>query len=132
MSASINFALGCRANVDGWCETHSTDTGPSWCVDALKDAVRRARFHERENYARWQEAEGTLASLGIRPWQPDDGDSRCKECGRPNVVWFADNTIWNAVMGDGHGVLCPTCFALRADQHLPSRPIWRLTTEARG
>lgn len=46
----------CRASIDGWCETHSTGAGPAWCVDALKDALRRARFHERENYAREQEA----------------------------------------------------------------------------
>ncbi len=51
------------------------------------------------------------------------------DCGHPNPIWFADNELWNAVMGgegakdDPGGVLCPTCFMLKAGEVLRvSRP----------
>ncbi|MAG25057.1 hypothetical protein CMI47_05695 [Candidatus Pacearchaeota archaeon] len=46
------------------------------------------------------------------------------DCGHPNPIWFADNELWNAVMGgdgatdDPGGVLCPTCFMLKAGEVL--------------
>ncbi len=55
----------------------------------------------------------------VRPWVPADGDSRCQECGHPNYPWYADDEVWNLVMGgpgatdDPGGVLCITCFAHR-------------------
>lgn len=111
----------CSASIDGWCETHSTPDGPSWCVDALRDALRRARFHERENYARWHEANALLERLDVKQWTPEDGDGRCQECWRPNPIWHADHAVWNEVMGGEGGVLCPTCFTARAPYI-----IWRL------
>lgn len=35
----------------------------------------------------------------------------CKKCGRPNVVWFAPNEMWNKYVRDNEpGILCPVCF----------------------
>jgi hypothetical protein len=92
-----------------------------WLGD-VADQLRRARFHERENYVRWKEAETVLDDLGIQDWEPMDGDERCQSCGRPNPVWFTDNDVWNTVMPDD-GILCPTCFMLKADDAM-GQPIW--------
>jgi hypothetical protein len=72
----------------------------------------------------WQWFDDLLAALPLddpaaatpaeRPWRPEDGDTRCQECGRPNPVWFTDHATWNSVMGSEAGILCPTCFALKA------------------
>jgi hypothetical protein len=97
-----------------------------WLDDA-KTQLRRARFHERENYQRWQDAQAILDRLGIRPWRPEDGDSRCQQCGRPNVTWFAPHTVWNGVMGSEAGILCPTCFAHKADEWRGQGFVWRLS-----
>jgi hypothetical protein len=43
-------------------------------------------------------------------------EATCQRCGGPNVVWFAPNYVWNEVMPDDGGVLCPTCFILAAYQ----------------
>lgn len=41
----------------------------------------------------------------------------CDGCGEPDTTglgadtfWFADNHLWNAVMGGEVGTLCPECF----------------------
>ncbi len=38
----------------------------------------------------------------------------CQECGKENVSWYADNDLWNAVMPDDGGILCPQCFEKKA------------------
>lgn len=38
----------------------------------------------------------------------------CQQCGGPNFVWFAANDVWNKVIPERVGVLCPRCFAERA------------------
>ena len=54
----------------------------------------------------------------------DDSPGDKADCGHPNPIWFADNELWNAVMGgraakdDPGGVLCPTCFMLKAGEVL--------------
>ena len=58
-----------------------------------------------------------------RAWRPEDGDSRCQQCGRPNPIWFAPDRLWNHVVGgdpgrEAQGVLCPSCFAAKADELL--------------
>lgn len=55
-----------------------------------------------------------LSDLDVRPWRPSDGDTRCQQCGRPNVVWSAPHDLWNEVMPND-GVLCPLCFMKTAD-----------------
>jgi hypothetical protein len=70
----------------------------------------------------------------IRPWRPEDGDSRCQECERTYVPWFTDNWLWNHVMGgpnctsDPGGYLCPRCFMVRVEQVSPGL-VWRLFPE---
>jgi DNA-directed RNA polymerase subunit RPC12/RpoP len=55
-----------------------------------------------------------------RPWRPEDGDSRCQECGTEYLPWSVEDDLWNGVIGTeenprGEGtVLCPTCFVRRA------------------
>lgn len=62
----------------------------------------------------------------VRPWRPEDGDTRCQHCGRPNPVWTAPDNVWNAVMGDDGGVLCPPCFIARAEKTGLTPPSWRV------
>lgn len=70
----------------------------------------------------------------VRPWVPADGDSRCQECGDINLTWYADDEVWNLVMGgpeatdDPGGVLCIPCFSQRS--HLLGLGlIWRMRIE---
>lgn len=59
------------------------------------------------------------------------GDRICSDCGADNPPWFADNELWNSVMGgpdckdDPGGVVCPTCFVVRSGETL------RITTSAK-
>lgn len=67
--------------------------------------------------------------------EPEHGDSRCQDCGAVNVVWFAENALWNRVMGgpeatdDPGGVVCVPCFDRRAEQALGQRQTWKLVAE---
>lgn len=65
----------------------------------------------------------------VRPWVPEDGDTRCQLCGQRNVAWFAPNDLWNAVMGGADGVLCPMCFVRKAEatDGFAAPPAWVLT-----
>lgn len=57
---------------------------------------------------------------------PDDatrgGDGPCDDCGKPYPPWMAPHDVWNLVMGgpdakdDPGGMLCPTCFIVRAER----------------
>jgi hypothetical protein len=53
-------------------------------------------------------------------------------CGHPNPVWYTDSHLWNEVMtgtrdGESPAILCPSCFADRADQHFAETPgNWRI------
>jgi hypothetical protein len=52
----------------------------------------------------------------------------CQQCAGNNVVWFADNEIWNAVVG-GPGILCPSCFVQFADAKGYHKGAWKLIPE---
>lgn len=67
----------------------------------------------------------------VRPWKPSDGDLRCQSCGRPNVIWYADNETWNRVMPDD-GVLCIPCFIARAEPVLAGQGLvaWGLFSDS--
>lgn len=59
------------------------------------------------------------------------GSGDAASCGHPNPVWSADSQLWNEVMcGDrdeeAAGVLCPACFADRADTYFADKR-WRIT-----
>jgi hypothetical protein len=49
-----------------------------------------------------------------QPWEPWEGNGPCQDCGRRNVCWYAPNEVWNRVMGNEAGLLCPSCFVVRA------------------
>lgn len=55
----------------------------------------------------------------------------CDDCQQPYATWYAGNAVWNLVMGgpeqadDPGGMLCPRCFALRAEK-VYEIPIWHL------
>lgn len=42
-----------------------------------------------------------------KPAHPED---YCKKCGGKNVVWSADNDLWNELMGTTGSIICPQCF----------------------
>lgn len=75
------------------------------------------------------EAINTAALATPTTLDPATGDLVCGDCGRDNPVWFAPNDLWNLVMGgpdakeDPGGILCPTCFAHRAETAFPNA-IW--------
>jgi len=81
------------------------------------------------NYLR-AEAERALSGGG--------GDGPCQDCGRPYPAWFAPHEVWNLVMGgpiatdDPGGLLCPTCFLIRADREGVRPPAWRIFPPASG
>lgn len=72
--------------------------------------------HEVEGTCVHPAALSTPIAHDVREWRPEDGDTRCQQCGQPNPIWWADNAQWNATVGgpdatdDPGGVLCPTCY----------------------
>lgn len=80
-----------------------------------------------------------IAALTDHGTLSDDlrGDGPCADCGTgDNIVWFTENTFWNAVMeatnppehGNG-GVLCIPCFVKRTDAAGYWPTGWRLIPE---
>lgn len=53
----------------------------------------------------------------------------CDKCKRPNIVWYADNDLWNAVVGDDWSILCPICFVKLAEEKGISCTSWRVSRE---
>lgn len=59
----------------------------------------------------------------------------CDDCQQPYGVWFAENAVWNLVMGgpeakgDPGGMLCPRCFTVRAEVVSQQTAIWRLVLD---
>jgi hypothetical protein len=56
-------------------------------------------------------------------------EDTCQQCGGPNIVWFAPNEVWNAVMPDDGGILCPACFVKAAVRAGVDPVSWRVTPE---
>lgn len=106
-------------------------TGIVQAVETLRlrwdDEAHRAALNERRTKARIMRAcEETLrAVLGDRR----DKDNACTDCGIDNPVWFAPNELWNRVMGDHTGFLCPRCFIVRAEAAGVRPTAWVLTEE---
>ena len=57
---------------------------------------------------------------------PQHPEATCQACGRRNVVWHAESPLWNRVNGSENGILCPTCFAQRADEQGVGVGSWKL------
>jgi hypothetical protein len=82
------------------------------------------------NYG-WIAQSGHAAGCTTGEVEPDRGRGDRASCGHPNPIWWTDHRLWNEVMGgdpDTHagGVLCPSCFAARADEHFENTT-WRIT-----
>lgn len=39
----------------------------------------------------------------------------CEQCGGKNVVWSADNDLWNELMEKREAIICPQCFEKLAE-----------------
>jgi len=77
-----------------------------------------------------EQIRAALAAAGpSAPETPSDPTNACRECGIDNPVWFAPNEVWNAVMGDHTGFLCPRCFIVRAEASGLRPTAWILTPE---
>lgn len=65
-----------------------------------------------------------VAGLAAEEAHPEDF---CKKCGRPNIVWFAPNSLWNKVVrvNNHPGVLCPICFVELAEA-IGIREVWKV------
>lgn len=62
-------AAECDTTRDGWCATHSTAESPVYCLTPkVLTQLRRARFHENENYWRAVEAEAKAERYRLA-WQ---------------------------------------------------------------
>ena len=55
-------------------------------------------------------------------------ESACEACGGPNIIWFAPNDLWNAYAGN-YCILCPICFARRAESGGLRPTAWVLRPE---
>ncbi len=112
--------------------------------DALDDARKRLEAAIREQ-ARYADGSHVLTADGEAPSVdkralPESlrGDGPCGDCGTPdNVVWHAENVLWNAVMsfpnppshGDPGGIVCIPCFVKRV-QVAGLNPVgWTLTAD---
>lgn len=53
----------------------------------------------------------------------------CEECGRPDLVWVAHNTLWvRLYKTQPHRFLCPSCFICLYERHVaPLDGAWLLT-----
>jgi hypothetical protein len=51
---------------------------------------------------------------------------KCQACGGNNVVWFAQNKLWNTVMGSPNGIVCPSCFIIEAEKRGVVDDVWQV------
>jgi len=42
-------------------------------------------------------------------------EAKCQECNGKNPIWYAENELWNRVMGSPNGIICPACFSRKAE-----------------
>jgi hypothetical protein len=54
-------------------------------------------------------------------------ENRCQQCGGRNIVWHAPSEVWNRYARTDE-ILCPICFALRAESSGRPCAAWRLDT----
>jgi hypothetical protein len=72
-------------------------------------------------------AQGLARKLWPTREAPHPEDT-CQVCRGPNIVWSAPNHVWNRVMPDDGGILCPVCFVIAAES-AGIVTVWRLTPE---
>lgn len=86
-------------------------------IGASPDARQRMRLKGKREGV--QLAQSYLEEM-LREWVQGI-ELTCDDCQHPYDVWFADNEVWNLVLGgpeakgDPGGMLCPRCFTIRAE-----------------
>lgn len=66
-----------------------------------------------------------------RGWVDFHPETYCHRCGQRNLkAWYTDNSLWNQVMGDYRGIVCPQCFTeLYEEASAGNYGIWNLKLE---
>jgi len=62
----------------------------------------------------------------------DHPEHRCERCGGRNIVWYADNAVWNKIVRahfEKEPMLCPLCLAELAEEQGDAPTAWRLSRE---
>lgn len=104
-------------------EQSYTDGGRNMFYEGLFEGETRDDQQRRIAGAKALE----MAEAAADTEHPED---RCQHCGGANVVWFVDNATWNRVMPND-GIVCPTCFARRADELGEDVTRWELRADTR-
>lgn len=52
---------------------------------------------------------------------------QCQDCNREYAPWFVSSGLWLKVVGMHQGMLCPSCFLLRAQMVMGEVREWFLT-----
>ncbi len=55
-----------------------------------------------------------IVPVGQKDETGEHPELKCKKCGNHNPTWSAENDLWNSVIGEEGGILCPSCFDLAA------------------
>lgn len=79
-----------------------------------------------ETLARWAAHADALFEASQGAGCSNFSEAICERCGRDNIVWYAPNDVWNRVMPDDGGILCPVCFVQAAEQAGIAPTVWRL------
>jgi len=53
----------------------------------------------------------------------------CHICGGKNIVWFADNNLWNKVVDNKGLICCPICFIEMAKKKGIDPTAWRISED---
>ena len=67
-------------------------------------------------------------STSPKPQEPEI----CQHCHQAYACWFAPNEIWNLVIPDRVGMLCPNCFLNRAEHAAINLGCWKIAPEFYG
>lgn len=69
---------------------------------------------EREFTARLYNVE-SMHVFRPQDFEQSHPEDYCQQCGGKNVVWSADNDLWNELINNREGIICPQCFQKLAD-----------------
>jgi hypothetical protein len=66
-----------------------------------------------------------------KSYQAAERELLCQWCDNDYPVWVAPDELWNQVADENEHFLCPTCFAMLAEQRgVVENPIWHLSLAA--
>jgi len=82
-----------------------------WSDNAkLRRQVGDMRTDEAKACAAMADARGVIAKLRKLEGSDDHPEYKCQRCGGRNIVWYAENAVWNKVVRERWHILCPLCF----------------------